>query len=536
MKRELKEGNKMVLEKKVYKMLESVVGPENISDDPIITTVYSYQYLADLANPDSAKWMPAKPEAVILPGSTEEIQEIVRICNKHNVKIKPHSTGWGFWSGIVTSGVIQMDLRRMNRIIEIDEKNMYAVVEPYVTAMQLQIEAMKRGLDCAIIGAGPNHSVLASCTAMMGYGDKGYHTSMNNRNLLGVEWVTPTGEVLRLGSLGSGAGWFCGDGPGPSLRGLLRGWHGTMGGLGIFTKCATKLYPWAGPKKPEIMGENPQYGMVVPENFKIYTIYWENWEQQADAMYKVSESEIGYIIWRACTPMMIPLLLGKTNNEYYEMMKGIYDMIEAYRYYFTVVLASESKRELEYQEKVLKSIVDETNGKFFEFILSENAPLILLAIVTQCYNSRIFRPTGQFHTSFGAATSWDMSVKGAKIGEQIRRKYIEEEVFHDDGCGENFWGGPYEHNKFSHFEGLFEYDPIDPESRKAARKYIEEATMAVIENKIGVPIGPGPELAQIFGPIYGNFHSWLGKIKKSFDPKNVSDHAFYAAPEEKTKD
>lgn len=528
----------MVLPRKVYKMLESVVGPENISDDPVILTVYSFQYLADFADPESAKWLPNQPEAVILPGGTEEVQEIVKICNKHDVKIKPHSTGWGFWSGIGLPGVIQMDLRRMNRIIELDEKNMYAVVEPYVTAMQLQAEAMKVGLDCPIIGAGPNHSVLASCTAMMGYGNKGYHTSMNNRNLLGVEWVTPTGEILRLGSLGSGAGWFCGDGPGPSLRGLIRGWHGSMGGFGIFTKCATKLYPWAGPEKPEIRGENPQYEMTVPENFKLYNIYWENWDKQADALYKISESEIGYIIWRACTPMMLPLLLGKTNNEYYEMMKGMYDMIEKYRFFLTILLASDSERELDYQERVLKDILAETGGESLEIIISESAPLLILALVTQCYNPRIFRPTGQFHTSFGAATSWDMSVKGAKIGEQIRRKYIEEEVFHDDGCGENFWGGPYEHNKFTHFEGLFEYDPIDHQSRQAAMGYFQEAVMKVVENKLGVPLASGPKLVDVLGPIYGNFQAWLGKLKKSFDPKNVSDHAFYAAPveEEKKKD
>ncbi|MHA1262257.1 MAG: FAD-binding oxidoreductase [Candidatus Freyarchaeota archaeon] len=521
----------MVLPRNVYEKLESVVGPENISDDPVILTVYSFQYLADLANPDSAKWLPHKPEAVVLPGSTEEVQEVVKICYEHNVKFKAHSTGWGFWSGVGLPDVIQLDLRRMNRIIEIDEKNMYAVVEPYVTAMQLQAEAMKKGLDCAIIGAGPNHSVLASCTAMMGYGDKGYHTSMNNRNLLGVEWVTPTGEILRLGALGSDAGWFCGDGPGPSLRGLMRGWHGTMGGLGVFTKCATKLYPWPGPEKLEVRGENPQYEMEIPENFRVFLIYWNDWKSQAEAVYRIGEAEIGYIVWRPCSPVAIPLMITKTNNEYYQYLTQMQEMMEKYRFYLNVVLASESERELEYQERVLREIVDETGGEFLELIQDEYAPLFALVLITQCYNARIFRPSGQFHTSFGAATSWDFSVKGARIGEQIRRKYVEEGYFHDDGNPENFWGGPYEHNKFTHFEGIFQYDPIDPDSRKAAHKYIEEAVMAVIENKLGVPIAPGAEPAMLLGPIYSDYHKWLGKIKKAFDPKNVSDHAFYIEPE-----
>ena len=46
----------------------------------------------------------------------------------------------------------------------------------------------------------------------------------NERNVLSVEWVTPAGDILRLGSANNpNAGWFCGDGPGPSLRGMMKG-------------------------------------------------------------------------------------------------------------------------------------------------------------------------------------------------------------------------------------------------------------------------------------------------------------------------
>ena len=81
---------------------------------------------------------------------------------------------------------------------------------------------MKRGLDCHIVSAGPTHSPLASCTSIWGIGGKGLTESWNERNLFGVEWVLPTGDVVRLGSPGVGAGWFTADGPGPSLRGIMR--------------------------------------------------------------------------------------------------------------------------------------------------------------------------------------------------------------------------------------------------------------------------------------------------------------------------
>jgi len=55
----------------------------------------------------------------------------------------------------ISPGIILLDLRRMNRIIEINEKNMYAVVEPYVISAQLQAELMKRGFHFNVKGAGP---------------------------------------------------------------------------------------------------------------------------------------------------------------------------------------------------------------------------------------------------------------------------------------------------------------------------------------------------------------------------------------------
>ena len=130
----------------------------------------------------------------------------------------------------------------MNRIIELNEKSMYAVVEPYVTCALLQAEAMKKGMTVHMIGAGCNTSAMP-VTAHQGTGSSGVSTSCGDRNTLAVEWVTPDGELLKFGSLGAGAGWFCGDGPGPSLRGIIRGTQGVMGGLGIFTKAAVKLYP-----------------------------------------------------------------------------------------------------------------------------------------------------------------------------------------------------------------------------------------------------------------------------------------------------
>ena len=114
----------MALNKEVYREFEDVVGVENICDDPAIMPAYHNNEFA----------------AVILPGNTAEVQAVVRLCNKHKIQFRPICTGW---TGAFTKDIILLDLRRMNRIIEINEKNMYAVVEPYVISAQLHERAFK---------------------------------------------------------------------------------------------------------------------------------------------------------------------------------------------------------------------------------------------------------------------------------------------------------------------------------------------------------------------------------------------------------
>ena len=146
----------------------------------------------------------------------------------------------------------------MNRILEINEKSMYAAVEPYVIGAQLQAELMKRGLNCNRAAPAPTAPALP-LAAHVGLGHMSQSGSYTERNLLALEWVTGDGEIVRLGSLGSLGEWFCGDGPGPSLRGIIRGNTTPLAGLGVFTGGAVKIYHWPGPPAFPVEGVCPQY-------------------------------------------------------------------------------------------------------------------------------------------------------------------------------------------------------------------------------------------------------------------------------------
>ena len=199
----------------IKQRLEEIVGEGHVIDDPKALEIYIE---------DSSSALKRAPNYVVQPAGTAEVQKIVQLANEEKMPIIPSSSGIHRNGGAMpTQGGILVDLRRMNRILEIDEKNMYAVVEPYVIGAQLQVEAMKRGLNCHIVGAAANFSPLASCTSFCGHGLSGIAMGYSARNPLALEWVLPTGNILRLGALGAGAGWFCGDGPGLSLRGVMRG-------------------------------------------------------------------------------------------------------------------------------------------------------------------------------------------------------------------------------------------------------------------------------------------------------------------------
>jgi glycolate oxidase len=141
----------VVLSPEVYSEFEDIVGPENISQDPAILDSYTYSLSQTSLHmgPAYNVYTP-RGEAVLLPANTEEVQAIVRLCNKHRIKLKASST---FWSGMgypSYENTVQLDMRRMDRILEIDPVNMFAVIEPHVIGATLQAETMKLGLNTHI--------------------------------------------------------------------------------------------------------------------------------------------------------------------------------------------------------------------------------------------------------------------------------------------------------------------------------------------------------------------------------------------------
>ena len=506
-----------------YRDLESAVGEENVSREPAILDGYAWQ---PMINDDPTKWV-RRPVAVALPSCTEEVQEVVRACNKHGLKFKAFSTGWGVYGGPTSDDVVQIDLRRMNRILEIDENNMYAVVEPYVCGAQLQAETFKLGLNTHIIGAGPACSPLASATSFAGVGWDGIYMSYSSRNVLGVEWVLPDGEVLRVGTPGSGLGWSCGDGPGPSLRGLMRGSIGALSGLGVFTACALKLYNWQGPPWVETQGMLLDAKSLVPENIRYHLFFFPDRARIADATYKIGEAEIGYLASRTSSTAFMnfatPHLLAKIART--SVLREVLSRV--LKWGIIMVLAADSREELAFQEAVLARIIADHDGVSLGMQYAE--PIISMFIMNFIRVTAVpltFRRGGLFGTALGRNDTRDTQLDWAEAGEEIKRKWIDRGLILDD-LADNPFMVIYENNMWSHCEEIYLYDPRDRRQMEALEPILVEFSVAAIEKNMESFSSTDPRIRKIVSPLMGHYNRWQKGISGALDPNHAADAGMY---------
>jgi glycolate oxidase len=176
-----------------------------------------------------------RPDAVVLPANTTEVEAIVRLCARHRVPIVPRGGGTGYTGGAVpTEGGIVVSLERMNRILDIDEANLIAVVEPHVVTGDLQAAVERVGLFYPPDPASLNESVIAGNVAECAGGPRAFKYGTTKQYVLGLEVVLPTGEVIRTG------GKVVKNVVGYDLTHLIVGSEGT---LGIITQVILRLVP-----------------------------------------------------------------------------------------------------------------------------------------------------------------------------------------------------------------------------------------------------------------------------------------------------
>jgi glycolate oxidase len=205
--------------------LRKAVGDEYVLAAPEELLVYECDALSIYRN---------MPLAVVLPKSTEEVQGVVRVAEKHKASIVPRGAGTGLSGGALPheNGVL-IGFGRMNQILEVDLPNRRAVVQPGVVNLHLSQAIKQQGYYYA-----PDPSSQAACTiggnaAENSGGPHCLKYGVTTNHILGFEMVLPDGEVVELGGPVE-------DVPGFDLRGVCIGSEGT---LGVITKITVRLLP-----------------------------------------------------------------------------------------------------------------------------------------------------------------------------------------------------------------------------------------------------------------------------------------------------
>lgn len=175
------------------------------------------------------------PQIVVLPLSTSEVSAIMRYCNEERLPVTPRGAGTGLSGGALPlSGGVVMSFERMNRILEIDERNLQVITEPGVITEVLQNAVKEKGLFYP-----PDPSSKGSCfiggnIAANSGGPKAVKYGVVKDYVLNLEVVLPDGEVIWTGAnvLKNSTGY--------NLTQLMVGSEGT---LGLVTKIVLRLIP-----------------------------------------------------------------------------------------------------------------------------------------------------------------------------------------------------------------------------------------------------------------------------------------------------
>lgn len=213
---------------RVQKRLENILGREHVISSEEELIAFECDGLTNYR---------IKPVFAVLPGTTKEVSDVVKLCHEEDIPFVPRGAGTGLSGGALPNeeGII-ISLSRMNRILEIDIDNRYVVVEPGVVNNWVTRAVSPYGYYYA---PDPSSQVVCTIGGNVAENSGGVHClkyGVTTNHVLGVEMVLPDGEIIHAGGKAQ-------DQPGYDILGLIVGSEGL---LGIVTRVILRII-----KKPE---------------------------------------------------------------------------------------------------------------------------------------------------------------------------------------------------------------------------------------------------------------------------------------------
>ncbi len=228
----------------------SIVGSENVKSDKAHQIAYSYDATRERFEPD----------AVVFPRDEQDVSNILKYCNEHQIVIVPRGAGSGFTGGALPAngGIILSLERHMNKLLEIDMENMVGVVQPGLINMQFQKAVEEVGLFYPPDPASEEYSTLGGNVSENAGGMRAAKYGITKDYVVALRAVLPNGDIITAGKK------TIKDVAGYNTAGILIASEGT---LAVITEITLKLIPK--PKfKQTYMGVFPDVNKAMNAVFK----------------------------------------------------------------------------------------------------------------------------------------------------------------------------------------------------------------------------------------------------------------------------
>jgi glycolate oxidase len=206
--------------------LQSICGEANVFFDDESLDHYGHDETEKLLYP---------PDVVAKPSTAEEISKILKYCNEHVIPVTPRGAGTGLSGGAIPqNGGVVISTEKLNKILEIDERNLQVITEPGVITEVLQNTVKENGLFYPPDPASRGSCFIGGNISENSGGPKAVKYGVVKDYVLNLEMVLPTGEIIWTGAnvLKNSTGY--------NLTQLVVGSEGT---LGIVTKIVLRLIP-----------------------------------------------------------------------------------------------------------------------------------------------------------------------------------------------------------------------------------------------------------------------------------------------------
>lgn len=447
----------------IYKALVDIVGEEFVSNRKEELYIYSR---------DSGLSDPSFPDFVVMPKTVEEVQKIVLLANKAKIPIVPAGASLTL-SGLTIPrrGGIVLDMRRMDRIIELNRKGRYVVLEAGVTQGKLHAFLEDNAPDlCHSLPEAPPSATVLGNLLIHGQGNLTQAYGFNSLMCTGLEVVLPTGEICKIGSCSLSPYWFSVE-PLPYLTGLFLGWFGTTG---VVTKFGLKLFP-----KKKL------------RDVELFVL--EDPNLVSEVIYRITHTEMCEDVTTVAQPY--PLMFQGT------LMIGIY-------------LTGDTEEEIEFKRKMIWKSLE-------EFIKAKEGGF--MALTPDMKIGFLEKPMSSLTRSADILKGGGFVYCGAiipieKFPEALKKLV---EIAERNNTTYAHTGRVIGRGHCMMFAFAFPFNRNDMESMKKAKKALHESYVATLEIG-GVPWKPGAEEQNlIIEKMDNGAVELLRRIKAILDPNGI---------------